>query len=171
MTFTNEQKTKIFNDWLGGRFKTFEVASDNAPISFLARDNDDKEYDVHVNVAKELSINDNNRYETGIVIENKHFYTLYGMVSQDMNVFWFEVFNDGYMIFYLNDTCTPEQLNVLEEVTLIGVTSALHVERPIVKHDMGKNTYATVVSKPKQPTIIQGSPILGRKPKSSKRKR
>jgi hypothetical protein len=27
------------------------------------------------------------------------------------------------------------------------------------------------VSKPKQPTIIQGSPILGRKPKSSKRKR
>jgi hypothetical protein len=171
MTFTNEQKTKIFNDWLGGRFKTFEVASDNAPISFLARDNDDKEYYVHVNVAKELSINDNNRYETGIVIENKHFYTLYGMVSQDMNVFWFEVFNDGYMIFYLNDTCTPEQLNVLEEVTLIGVTSALHVERPIVKHDMGKNTYATVVSKPKQPTIIQGSPILGRKPKSSKRKR
>jgi hypothetical protein len=171
MTFTNEQKTKIFNDWLGGRFKTFEVASDNAPISFLARDNDDKEYYVHVNVAKELSINDNNRYETGIVIENKHFYTLYGMVSQDMNVFWFEVFNDGYMIFYLNDTCTPEQLNVLEEVTLIGVTSALHVERPIIKHDMGKNTYATVVSKPKQPTIIQGSPILGRKPKSSKRKR
>jgi hypothetical protein len=75
------------------------------------------------------------------------------------------------MIFYLNDTCTPEQLNVLEEVTLIGVTSALHVERPIIKHDMGKNTYATVVSKPKQPTIIQGSPILGRKPKSSKRKR
>jgi hypothetical protein len=171
MTFTNEQKTKIFNDWLGGRFKTFEVASDNAPISFLARDNDDKEYYVHVNVAKELSINDNNRYETGIVIENKHFYTLYGMVSQDMNVFWFEVFNDGYMIFYLNDTCTPEQLNVLEEVTLIGVTSALHVERPIVKHDMGENTYATVVSKPKQPTIIQGSPILGRKPKSSKRKK
>lgn len=171
MTFTNEQKTKIFNDWLGGRFKTFEVASDNAPISFLARDNEDKEYYVHVNVAKELSINDNNRYETGIVIENKHFYTLYGMVSQDMNVFWFEVFNDGYMIFYLNDTCTPEQLNVLEEVTLIGVTSALHVERPIIKHDMGKNTYATVVSKPKQPTIIQGSPILGRKPKSSKRKK
>jgi hypothetical protein len=171
MIFTNEQKAKIFNDWLGGRFKTFEVASDNAPISFLAKDNEDKEYYVHVNVAKELSINDNNRYETGIVIENKHFYTLYGMVSQGMNVFFFEVFNDGYMIFYLNDCCTPEQLNVLEEVTLIGVASALHVERPIVKHDMGENTYATVASIPKQPTIIQGSPILGRKPKSNKRKK
>ena len=171
MTFTNEQKTKIFNDWLGGRFKTFEVASDNEPISFLARDNEDKEYYVHVNVANELSINDNNRYETGIAIANKHFYTLYGMISQGMNVFWFEVFNDGYMIFYLNDCCTPEQLNVLEEVTLIGVASSLHVERPIVKHDMGKNTYATLASTPKQPTIIQGSPILGRKPKSSKRKK
>ena len=170
MTFTNEQKAKIFNDWLGGRFKTFEVASDNAPISFLAKDNEDKEYYVHVNVAKELSINDNNRYETGIVIENKHFYTLYGMVSQGMNVFWFEVFNDGYMIFYLNDTCTPEQLNVLEEVTLIGVASALHVERPIVKHNVGENSYATLI-KPSSPPIIKGSTILGRKPKSSKRKK
>jgi hypothetical protein len=172
MTFTNEQKAKIFNDWLGSRFKTFEVASDNAPISFLTKDNEDKEYYIHVNVANELSINDNNRYETGIAIENKHFYTLYGMVSQGMNVFWFEVFNDGYMIFYLNDTCTPEQLNVLEEVTLIGVTSALHVERPIIKHDTGDGkTYASLAAKPSQPTIIQGSPILGRKPKSSKRKR
>jgi hypothetical protein len=94
------------------------------------------------------------------------------MVSQGMNVFWFEVFNDGYMIFYLNDCCTPEQLNVLDEVTLIGVTSALHVERPIVKHDTGDGkTYASLAAKPSQPTIIQGSPILGRKPKSSKRKR
>jgi len=173
MKFTNEQKAKIFNDWLGNRFKTFEVASDNAPISFLAKDNEDKEYYIHVNVANELSINDNNRFETGIAMENKHFYTLYGMISQGMNVFWFEAFNDGYMLFYLNDCCTPEQLNVLEEVTLIGVASALHVERPIVKHNMGEDSYATVVSKPKQPTIIQGSPILGRKPKArvSKRKK
>lgn len=172
MKFTNEQKAKIFNDWLGNRFKTFEVASDNAPISFLAKDNEDKEYYIHVNVAKELSINDNNRYETGIVIENKHFYTLYGMISQNMNVFWFEVFNDGYMIFYLNDTCTPEQLNVLEEVTLIGVTSALHVQRPIVKHENSDGeTYATLVAKP-EPTLIKGSLDLELpKAKVSKRKK
>jgi hypothetical protein len=172
MKFTNEQKAKIFNDWLGSRFKTFEVASEGAPISFLAKDNEDKEYFVHVNVANELSINDNNRYETGIAMENKHFYTLYGMISQGMNVFWFEVFNDGYMIFYLNDTCTPEQLNVLEEVTLIGVTSALHVERPIIKHESSDGkSYTTVIPTPKQPTIIQGSPILGRQPKARVNKR
>ena len=158
MKFTNEQKTKIFNDWLGGRFKTFEIASpDTAPISFLAKDTEDKEYYVYVNVANELSINDNNRYETGIIIENKHFYTLYGMISQGMNVFWFEAFNDGYMLFYLNDCCVPEILNVLPEQTLIGVVNALHVERPIVKHDMGDDkSYAVLASKPKS-TVIQGS--------------
>jgi hypothetical protein len=172
MKFTNEQKAKIFNDWLGNRFKTFEVASDNAPISFLAKDNEDKEYYIHVNVANELSINDNNRYETGIAMENKHFYTLYGMISQGMNVFWFEAFNDGYMLFYLNDCCTPEQLNVLEEVTLIGVASALHVQRPVIKHESSDGkSYTTVVSAPKQPTIIQGSPILGRQPKTRITKR
>jgi len=172
MTFTNEQKAKIFNDWLGSRFKTFEVASEGAPISFLANDNEDKEYYVFVNVADELSINDNNRYETGIIIENKHFYTLYGMMSQGMNVFWFEAFNDGYILFYLNDCLTPQQLNVLPEQTLIGVASALHVERPVIKHESSDGkTYSTLASSPKQPTIIQGSPILGRKPKSNKRKK
>jgi hypothetical protein len=77
------------------------------------------------------------------------------------------------MLFYLNDCCTAEQLNVLEEVTLIGVASALHVQRPVIKHSMGEDSYATVVSSPKQPTIIQGSPILGRQPKArvSKRKK
>lgn len=142
--FTNEEKAKIFHDWLGGRFKTFEVASDNAPISFLAKDNEDKEYYVHVNVPKEVSINDNSRFETGIVIENKHFYTLYGMISQGMNVFWFEAFNDGYMIFFLNDACTPAQLNVLEEVTLIGVASALHVERPVSKIAANDSSYYVI---------------------------
>lgn len=145
MIFTNEQKAKIFNDWLGNRFKSFEVATpDTAPISFVAKDNEDKDYYVYVNVAKELSINDNNRYETGIMIENAHFYHLYGMASQDMNVFWFEAFNDGYMLFYLNDCLTPEQLNVLEEQTLIGVTSALHIEKPVIKHDNSDNTYYVV---------------------------
>jgi len=172
MTFTNEQKAKIFHDWLGGRFKTFEVASEGAPISFLAKDNEDKEYYVFVNVAKELSINDNNRYETGIIIENTHFYHLYAMMSAGQNVFWFEVFNDGYMLFYLNDCCDPTQLNVLPEQTLIGVASALHIQRPIIKHESSDGkTYSTLASSPKQPIIIQGSPILGRKPKSNKRKK
>jgi hypothetical protein len=146
--FTNEEKAKIFNDWLGSRFKSFEVASpDTAPISFVAKDTEDKEYYVFVNVAKELHIKDNNRDQTGIMIENAHFYTLYGMVSQNMNVFWFEAFNDGYMLFYLNDCCTPEQLNVLTEQTLIGVTSALHVEKPVMKHDSGDGkTYYTLAN-------------------------
>jgi hypothetical protein len=146
--FTNEEKAKIFNDWLGSRFKSFEVASpDTAPISFVTKDTEDKEYYVFVNVAKELHIKDNNRDQTGIAIENTHFYTLYGMISQGMNVFWFEAFNDGYMLFYLNDCCTPEQLNVLGEATLIGVTSALHVEKPVMKHDSGDGkTYYTLAN-------------------------
>jgi hypothetical protein len=146
--FTNEEKAKIFNDWLGSRFKSFEVASpDTAPISFVAKDTEDKDYYVFVNVAKELNIKDNNRDQTGIMIENAHFYTLYGMVSQGMNVFWFEAFNDGYMLFYLNDCCTPAQLNVLTEQTLIGVTSALHVEKPVIKHDTGDGkTYYTLAN-------------------------
>ena len=146
--FTNEEKAKIFNDWLGSRFKSFEVASpDTAPISFVAKDTEDKDYYVFVNVAKELNIKDNNRDQTGIMIENAHFYTLYGMVSQGMNVFWFEAFNDGYMLFYLNDCCTAEQLNVLTEQTLIGVTSALHVEKPVMKHDSGDGkTYYTLAN-------------------------
>jgi len=145
--FTNEEKVKIFHDWLGQRFKTFEVASEGAPISFLARDNEDKEYYVFVNVAKELSIKDNNREQTGIMIENTHFYHLYAMISQGQNVFYFEVFNDGYMLFYLNDCCTPEQLNVLTEQTLIGVTSALHVEKPTPKYESGDGkTYYTLAN-------------------------
>ena len=87
-----------------------------------------------------------------------------------MNVFWFEVFNDGYMIFYLNDCCTPEQLNVLEEVTLIGVASSLHVERPVTKHESSDGkTYATLI-KPTTPTVIQGSLELP-KAKVNKRKK
>jgi hypothetical protein len=145
--FTNEEKVKIFHDWLGQRFKTFEVASEGAPISFLARDNEDKEYYVFVNVAKELHIKDNNRDQTGIMIENTHFYHLYAMISQGQNVFYFEAFNDGYMLFYLNDCCTAEQLNVLTEQTLIGVTSALHVEKPVMKHDSGDGkTYYTLAN-------------------------
>jgi hypothetical protein len=159
-TFTNEEKAKIFHDFLGERFTSYEVASpDTAPISFVATDPEDKQYYIYLNVAKEISIKENNRDQTGIMIENTHFYTLYGMISQGMNVFWMECFNDGWMLFYLNDCCTPEQLNVLNEQTLIGVTSALHVEilQPKFKHSSADGkSYATLVSSP-TPSVIEGS--------------
>jgi len=164
MKITNEDKAKIFAEYLGERFKTFEVASENAPISFLTKDYDGKEYYVHVQVANERNVA--SREHTGIAIDNTHFYQLYGMASQSMNVFWMEAFEDGYMLFYLNDCLTPAQLNVLPEQTLIGVTSALHIEKPIIKHDTGDGkTYYTTKSSA-QPTKIQGSLPLGRVPKN-----
>jgi hypothetical protein len=165
--FTNEEKAKIFHDYLGERFTSYEVASpDSAPISFVAKDNEGKDYYVYLNVAKELSIKENNREQTGIIIENSHFYHLYGMISQGMNVFYMECFNDGWMLFYLNDCCTAEQLNVLTEQTLIGVTSALHVEVLKPKQLSGDGKSYTQIANSYKPTIIQGSPILGRKPKN-----
>ena len=164
MRITNEDKIKIFYGWLGQRFNTFEQASEGAPISFLAKDNEGKEYYIHLQVANEISVFE--REKTGIAIENAHFYNLYAMMSQGQNVFWFEAFEDGYFLFYLNDCLTPEQLNVLTEQTLIGVTSALHVEKPTTRIDTGDGTYIQATSTYKQPTIIQGSPILGRKPKN-----
>ena len=91
------------------------------------------------------------------------------MISQGMNVFWMEIFEDGFMLFYLNDCCTAEQLKVTEEFTAIGVTSALHVEKPVIKYDNGDSTYTQVVS-PTQPQIIEGSLDLP-KTKVTKRKR
>lgn len=168
MEFTNENKAQLFHHWLGQRFKTFEVASENAPISFLAKDNEDKEYYIHVEVAKEKSVKERER--TGIKIANTHFYHLYGMCSQGMNIFWFEVFEDGYIIFYLNDCLTPEQLKVTDEFTMIGVTSALHIEKPVVKYESGDNTYIQV-STP-EPSVIKGSMELELpKTKISKRKK
>ena len=164
MKITNEDKAKIFAEHLGQRFKTFEVASENAPISFLTKDYDDKEYYVHVQVANERNVA--SREHTGIAIDNTHFYQLYGMASQGLNMFWMEAFEDGYMLFYLNDCLTPEQLNVLPEQTLIGVASALHIEKPIIKYNSGDGkSYIQAVSKPVS-TKIQGSPILGRVPKN-----
>jgi hypothetical protein len=178
MKINNEEKAKIFNEYLGERFKTFELASEGAPISFLCRDHDDKEYYIYVEIPNEKYVSE--RENTGIAIENKHFYTLYGMMSQDMNVFWYVAFEDGFMLFYLNDSLTPEQLNVLPEQTLIGAASALHIHKDQIKHDNkdGK-TYSTLASKLNQPTVIQGSlPMqgslpIGRKPKArvSKRKK
>jgi hypothetical protein len=140
-TYSNEDKIKIFYKWLGARFPSFEQASDKAPISFLAKDTEDKEYYIHVEIADELSVND--RETTGIKIPNTQFYHLYGMCSQSMNIFWFEAFNDGYMLFYLNDCLTPEQMKVTDEYTLIGVTSALHVQKPepVINAGDGKTVY------------------------------
>lgn len=126
----NEEKIKIFYKWLGPRFETFEQASEGAPISFLAKDPQGQEYYVHVEIAKEPSVKDRER--TGIKIENTHFYHLYAMASQGQNIFWFESFDDGYILFFLNDCLTPEQMKVTEEHTYIGVASALHIEKPQV---------------------------------------
>jgi len=95
------------------------------------------------------------------------------MMSQGMNVFWYVAFEDGFMLFYLNDALTPEQLNVLPEQTLIGAASALHIHKDKIKHDTGDGkTYTTVASKPNQPTIIGGSLDLALpKAKVNKRKK
>ena len=172
MKVTNEDKAKIFAEYLGTRFKSFEIATpDSAPISFIATDNEDKQYFVYVEIPNERYVSQ--REHTGIAIENKHFYTLYAMMSQGQNLFWFVAMEDGYILFYLNDCLTPEQLNVLPEQTLIGVASALHIQKDTPKKDNGDGTYVQATSTYKQPTIIQGSPILSRKPKArvSKRKK
>jgi hypothetical protein len=169
MKITNEDKIKIFYEWLGPKFNTFEQASADAPISFLAKDFDGKEYYVHVQVANEQSVS--SREHSGIAIENAHFYHLYGMASQGLNVFWMEAFEDGYLLFYLNDCLTPEQLNVLTEQTLIGVASALHVEKYKPKHvSSDGKSYVQSVSKPQHSPIVSSSP-LGRVPKNRTTKR
>jgi len=175
MKVNNQDKAKIFAEYLGERFKTFEVASpDSAPISFVATDHEDKEYFIYVEIPKEEYVSQ--RENTGIAIENAHFYHLYGMMSAGQNVFWYVAFSDGFMLFYLNDCLTPEQLNVLPEQTLIGAASALHIHKDKVKHKMGDgSSYATLAAKPNQPTIIGGSLDLklplGRKPKARVNKR
>jgi len=171
MKINNQDKTKIFAEYLGARFKTFEVASEDAPISFLCRDYDDKEYYVHVEIPNEQYVSQ--REHTGIAIENKHFYTLYGMMSQGMNIFWFVAFEDGYILFYLNDCLSAEQLNVLPEQTLIGVASALHIEKDKPKHDTGDGKTYTQVASSYTPSPIVSSSPLGRIPKNrvSKSKR
>ena len=172
MKINNQDKTKIFAEYLGARFKSFEIASpDSAPVSFVATDHDDKPYYVYVEIPNEKYVSQ--REHTGIAIENKHFYTLYGMMSSGMNIFWYVAFEDGYILFYLNDCLTPAQLNVLPEQTLIGVASALHIEKDKPKHDTGDGKTYTQVASSYQPVKIQGSLPLGRQPKNrvSKRKK
>ena len=170
MKINNEEKAKIFNEYLGERFKTFELASEGAPISFLCRDHEDKEYYIHVEIPNEKYVNE--RENTGIAIENKHFYTLYGMISQGMNVFWYVAFEDGFILFYLNDCITAEQLNVLPEQTLIGTASALHIQKDQIKHQTNDGKAYYTVAKKTEPAKIQGSlDMTLPKAKVNKRKR
>ena len=61
MKITNKDKAQIFNEYLGARFKTFEIASpDSAPVSFVATDHDDKPYYVYVEIPKEKYVKDIN---------------------------------------------------------------------------------------------------------------
>ena len=68
---------------------------------------------------------------SGTRIENTVFYQLYSMVSEGLNVFHFECFADGYCLWYLNDS-TPESIKVVDDYTLIGISSCLHHEYPKV---------------------------------------
>ena len=125
----NKKQTKLiteFSKHLGARFPVIEVASDNAPITIVAKDAEDKEYWLYLEDRLKESVYSNDT--TGIKIENVHFYNLYALISQGSNVFWMSLYEDGYILFYLNDCLTPEQIKVTDTHTLIGVASSLHVE-------------------------------------------
>ena len=125
----NKKKEKLiaqFHKHLGLRFPVVEIASPNAPVTVCAYDQEDKSYWIYLEDKLKETVKD---YDTtGIKIENTHFYHLYALMSEGSNCFWMQLFNDGYILFYLNDCLTPEQLKVTEEHTYIGVASALHIE-------------------------------------------
>lgn len=164
-----QKKINDFHKILGHRFKTIEVASPNAPITILAKDNEDKEYYIYIDDNSTESVK--TKSQTGIKIDNKHFYHLYGMMSEQLNCFWFDYFNDGFILFYLNDCLTPEQLRVTDEFTMIGVASALHIEEPKVAIPTADGNSYYVVDKATEPVIIGGSLDLAPKAKVSKRKK
>ena len=115
-----------FGKHLGARFPVIEVASDNAPITIVTKDAEGKEYWMHLEDRLKESVYSNDT--TGVKIKNVHFYNLYSLMSQGSNVFWMSLYEDGYILFYLNDCLTPEQLKITDTHTLIGVASSLHVE-------------------------------------------
>ena len=123
----NKSLIAHFYKWLGSRFKQIFEASPGAPIACMAVDEEGKEYYISINYNEKMSSSDIEL--TGIKIENVTFYQLYSMVSEGLNVFHFEAFQDGYCLFYLND-CTPESIKVVDEYTLIGISSCLHHEMP-----------------------------------------
>ena len=131
-----------FYKWLGSRFKEIHEASENAPITCMAVDEDGKEYYVRIVYNGKMSSSD--IQFTGTKIENVTFYQMYSMVSEGLSVFHFECFDDGYCLWYLND-CTPDSIKVVDEYTLIGISSCLHHEMPKQQH---------VVSKPVKNDVV-----------------
>ena len=140
LTKEKEELIGEFHRHLGQRFKTIEVASENAPITICATDEEDKQY--WIRLVGNLNDSVNTIAETGTKIENVTFYQLYAMVSEGLNIFHMELFNDGYALWFINDL-TPEQIKVTDDETFIGITSTLHVE----------------FNSPK-PIKIEGSPML-----------
>lgn len=140
-----------FYKWLGSRFKEIHEASENAPITCMATDDEGKEYYIRINYNEKMSSADIEL--TGTKIENVAFYQMYSMVSEGLNVFHFEAFEDGYALWYLND-CTPESIKVVDEYTLLGISSVLHHEIPKVQ----------VVSKPTNNVVLPQLPRLDKMP-------
>lgn len=140
-----------FYKWLGSRFAEIHEASENAPITCMATDDEDKEYYIRINYNERMSSADIEL--TGTKIENVAFYQMYSMVSEGLNVFHFEAFDDGYALWYLND-CTPESIKVVDEYTLLGISSVLHHEIPKVQ----------VVSKPTNNVVLPQLPRLDKMP-------
>jgi hypothetical protein len=128
MKLTKKQEKLIaqFHKHLGERFPVIEVASKNAPVTICAYDEDEKSYWVYLEDKLTESVSDNDT--TGIKVENTHFYHLYALMSEGSNCFWMSLYKDGYILFFLNDCLTPEQLKVTDTDTWIGVASSLHIE-------------------------------------------
>jgi len=126
LTKKQEQLIAEFHRHLGPRFPVIEAASKNAPVTICAYDEEEKAYWIHLEDRLKESVKDNDT--TGIKIENTHFYHLYALMSEGSNCFWMSLYKDGYILFFLNDCLTPDQLKVTENETWIGVASSLHIE-------------------------------------------
>jgi hypothetical protein len=129
MELTKEQEETIakFYGYLGTRFTEIEAASPNAPITVCCTDEKGDKYWIRLVDNSKSTDTITNIMETGTKIENTIFYQLYALVSNDQSVFHMEMYKDGYALWFINDI-TPEQMKVTDEFTMIGITSALHVE-------------------------------------------
>ena len=127
MELTKEQESKItkFYQYLGTRFTEIEASSDGAPITVCARDEKGDEYWIRLEYTPTGTIGD--ILYTGATIENMTFYQMYALVSNNQSVFHIEMYDDGYALWFINDV-TPQQMKVTDNHTMIGITSALHVE-------------------------------------------
>ena len=125
MDTINKQLIFQFYKHLGNRFKEIHEASEGAPITCMAVDEEGKEY--YIRIVYNNNISSTSIQFSGTKVENKIFYQLYSMVSEGLNVFHFEAFEDGYCLWYLND-CTPDSIKVVDDYTLIGISSCLHHE-------------------------------------------